>query len=138
MLRNQHTYANFISLQKAYYWVPACEISFFEKLINHCLGSCALIACHSLFYKLVTSFLLVPFPEYTGNPVILSDLEAFSKASHKLSCGPHRLSLSFLESQPAQLATPTLTLAFPAYFISLNCHNKRLQGCLVLCVSESA
>ena len=69
-------------------------------------------------------FLFVPFPEYTGSPVVLSDLEAFSQASHKLICGPHRVNLGFLERQPPQLATQKLILAFQAYSLSLNCQMK--------------
>jgi hypothetical protein len=51
-------------------------------------------------------------------------MEGFSIASQKLSCGPHSLSLGFLESLPTHLAPSISTLAFEAYLISLNGHCK--------------
>ena len=78
--------------------------------------------------------MFVPFDCVYWEPNILSHLKAFSMASQKLSSGPHSLSLGFLESLPTHLATSISTLAFEAYLISLNCHYKRLQGCLDLSV----
>ena len=46
------------------------------------------------------------------------------------------MSLGFLESLPACLATPIPILAFAAYSLSLNCHKKELQGCLELYAPE--
>lgn len=40
------------------------------------------------------------------------EMEGFSKAPHKLICAPKCMSLGFLESLQAHLATPTFTLPF--------------------------
>ena len=53
-------------------------------------------------------------------------------ASHKLTSGPHLVSLGFLESLPAYLATSILILVIQAYSLSLFYPTKRLQGCLEL------
>jgi hypothetical protein len=46
------------------------------------------------------------------------------------------ISFGFLESQTPQLDNPIPILAFAAYYLSLNCQAKELQGCLDYHVSE--
>ena len=112
--------AYFINSQKANQLDLACGIKFPWELIYPALSSNTLFQVCSLLTRAAYSFLCVPFPEHLAIITIDSGNGAFSMASHKLTSGPHQVSLGFLRNLPPQLATFNHHMAFTAYLISLN------------------